>query len=408
MATEAADRIAARQRVEARRRQVEASTTIRDDSEDEMIVSFPEFIFKEFIAAVAMTAFLVVVSIVLQAPLLGQANPGVTPNPSKAPWYFLGLQELLSRFPPLMAGVAFPTFVIVLMILVPFLDRNPSRRPSERKVAIILFALYTAIVVALVIIGTFFRGHEFSWDWGWALGIPLICRPATAAASASASPSASAKATASPKPSASAAPSSSAAPATAASPGPAASPAASPSAAAAPAISCLDPKAQPYYVLDANGKVVNDPSTNKPVVAQLTGFIPNAYKGLGIDESGCIICHNGNRQATDQAGAHQNLVANPFGTFDKAPQLYENNCAQCHGATGEGGKGPPLNDQNRLGFFNDDYYYRCIYLGNTGEEHKGTIMPAWGVNQLLPKPVNDNINLLVHWIRMWQQYTSRP
>ena len=85
MATEATDRIAARQRVEARRRQVEPSTTIRDDSEDEMIVSFPEFIFKEFIAAVAMTAFLVVVSIVLQAPLLGQANPGVTPNPSKAP-----------------------------------------------------------------------------------------------------------------------------------------------------------------------------------------------------------------------------------------------------------------------------------------------------------------------------------
>ena len=138
------------------------------------------------------------------------------------------------------------------------------------------------------------------------------------------------------------------------------------------------------------------------------GFVPNAYKGLGIDESGCIICHNGNRQATDQAGGHQNLVANPFGTFDKAPQLYENNCAQCHGATGEGGKGPPLNDQNRLGFFNDDYYYRCIYLGNTGEEHKGTIMPAWGANKLLPQPINANINLLVHWVRMWQQYTSRP
>src|SRR5207245_4707530 len=120
-----------------------------------------EFIFKEFIAAVEMTAFLVVVSIVLQAPLLGQANPRVTPNPSKAPWYFLGLQELLSRFPPLMAGVAFPTFVIVLLILVTFLDRNPSRRPSERKVAIILFALYMALVVALVVIGTSFRGHEF-------------------------------------------------------------------------------------------------------------------------------------------------------------------------------------------------------------------------------------------------------
>src|SRR5437870_11943322 len=170
MATEARDRIAARDRVEARRRQAEAPSTVRDDSEDEMIVSFPEFIFKEFIAAVAMTVFLILVSIFLQAPLLGLANPGVTPNPSKAPWYCLGLQELLSRFPPLMAGVAFPTFVIVLMILVPYVDKNPSRRPAERKLAIILFALYSMIAVALVVIGTFFRGHEFTWDWGWVLG----------------------------------------------------------------------------------------------------------------------------------------------------------------------------------------------------------------------------------------------
>jgi menaquinol-cytochrome c reductase cytochrome b/c subunit len=175
VATEARDRIAARDRVVAPRRPVEAPSTVRDDSDDEMVVSFPEFVFKEFIVSVGATVFLVVVSLIVNAPLLGQANPGVTPNPSKAPWYFLGLQELLSRFPPLMAGVAFPTFVIVLMILVPFLDRNPSRRPSERKVAIILFALYNVIVVALVIIGVFFRGHEFIWNWGWVLGNPQTC-----------------------------------------------------------------------------------------------------------------------------------------------------------------------------------------------------------------------------------------
>ena len=218
----------------------------------------------------------------------------------------------------------------------------------------------------------------------------LICRPVPATATAGTSPSPGASPSASAKPSASASPAPSASPATSG------------------AASCFDPRAQPYYVLDANGKVVTDPSTNKPITAQLTGFIPNAYKGLGIDESGCIICHNGNRQATTQASAHQNLVPNPFGVYDKAPQLYENNCAQCHGALGEGGKGPPLNDQNRLGFFSDDYYYRCIYLGNTGEEHLGTIMPPWGVKKLLPAPVNDNINLLVHWIRMWQQYATLP
>jgi hypothetical protein len=210
----------------------------------------------------------------------------------------------------------------------------------------------------------------------------LICRPVTATASPSASPSAATSA--SPKPSASA----SATPTT----GPA----------------CLDPRATPYYVLDAAGHVVTDPTTNKPVVAQLTGFIPSQYKGLGIDETGCIICHNGNRQATSEAGAHQNLVPDPFGVYNKAPQLYENNCAQCHGTLGEGGKGPPLNDQNRLGFFNDDYYYRCIYLGNTGEEHLGSIMPAWGAQKLLPQPIEQNINLLIHWVRMWEQYATLP
>src|SRR2546423_15459197 len=129
MATEARDRIAARDRVAAQRRTVEAPSTLRDDSDDEMIVSFPEFVFKEFIAMVAMTVFLVLVSLFIQAPLLGQANPGVTPNPSKAPWYFLGLQELLARFPPLMAAGAFSPFVTELMIRGPFLYPNPRRAP---------------------------------------------------------------------------------------------------------------------------------------------------------------------------------------------------------------------------------------------------------------------------------------
>ena len=161
----------------------------------------------------------------------------------------------------------------------------------------------------------------------------------------------------------------------------------------------------PYYVLDVNGHAVTDPATGKPEVAQLTGFLPSQYKGLGIDETGCVICHNGNRQATTEAGAHQNLVPNPFAVYQNAPQLYENSCAQCHGATGEGLKGPPLDDQNRLGFFNDDYYHRCIFAGNLGSEHLGSIMPPWGLKHLMS---NSQIDLLVHWIRLWQQYTSLP
>src|SRR5436305_15216497 len=99
MATEARDRIAARDRVEQRRRPAEVPSTVRDDSEDEMVVSFPEFVIKEFIAAVAMTVFLILVSVWLQAPLLGQATPGMTPNPTNEPWYFLGLPAIHSHFP---------------------------------------------------------------------------------------------------------------------------------------------------------------------------------------------------------------------------------------------------------------------------------------------------------------------
>lgn len=141
----------------------------RRDVEDEMIVSFPEFVFKEFLAALGVLIFLLVISVFVNAPLLQIANPSQTPNPSKAPWYFLGLQELLSRFPPVMAGVAFPTFVIIGMILTPYLDRNPSRRPSERKLAIVLFTAYLIFAVAFVIIGTFFRGRAWTWFW-WNFG----------------------------------------------------------------------------------------------------------------------------------------------------------------------------------------------------------------------------------------------
>jgi mono/diheme cytochrome c family protein len=233
----------------------------------------------------------------------------------------------------------------------------------------------------------------------------LICRSSSAGAAAAASPSASPSA--SPRASPRATPSRSPSPLPSASPTtPGTTAGAANVGTAAP--TCQNPKATPFYVLDVNGKPVTDPTTHKPVTAQLTGFIPSDYKGLGIDESGCVICHNGNRQGTTQDGAHKNLVANPFNVYDTAPTLYENTCAQCHGATGEGLKGPPLNDQDRLGFFDDDYYYRCIYYGYLSSEHSGSIMPPWGAKKLLPEPVDKNITLLVNFIRMWQQYASLP
>ena len=147
---------------------------IRRREQEETVVTFPALVWKEFLAGLGMFVFLLAVSIQVNAPLLAKANTSITPNPAKAPWYFLGLQELLERFPPLMAGVAFPTFVIVGMILTPYLDKNPSRRPQDRKVAITLFTIYLVIAVALVIIGVFFRGLAFNWDWTRILGHPGV------------------------------------------------------------------------------------------------------------------------------------------------------------------------------------------------------------------------------------------
>ena len=150
---------------------------VRRREEEETVVTFPHLVWREFLAGLAAFVFLMAVSIQVNAPLLQRANTAITPNPAKAPWYFVGLQELLERFPPVMAGVAFPTFVIVFMILTPYLDRNPSRRPQDRRVAITLFTVYLCLAVAFVVIGVFFRSLAFNWDWTMILGHPGLSSP---------------------------------------------------------------------------------------------------------------------------------------------------------------------------------------------------------------------------------------
>src|ERR1700680_497121 len=150
---------------------------VRRREEEETVVTFPALVWKEFLAGLAMFIFLIGVSIQVNAPLLARANTAITPNPAKAPWYFVGLQELLERFPPVMAGVAFPSFVVIFMILSPYLDRNPSRRPQDRRVAITLFTIYLSLAVAFVVIGVFFRSLAFNWDWTMILGHPNLNSP---------------------------------------------------------------------------------------------------------------------------------------------------------------------------------------------------------------------------------------
>jgi len=150
---------------------------VRRREEEETVVTFPTLVWREFLAGLAMFVFLMAVSIQVNAPLLQKANTAITPNPAKAPWYFVGLQELLERFPPIMAGVAFPTFVIVFMMLTPYLDKNPSRRPQDRKVAITMFTIYLCLAVAFVLIGALMRGQAFNFDPGLLFGHPHLSSP---------------------------------------------------------------------------------------------------------------------------------------------------------------------------------------------------------------------------------------
>ena len=99
------------------------------------------------------------------------ANVNSDPNPSKAPWYFLGLQELLTMFHPMVAGVTIPGIGIFLLILAPFLDRNPSNKPEDRKFAISLFTMFLMFWAVLVIIGSFFRGPGFNFVAPWTEGL---------------------------------------------------------------------------------------------------------------------------------------------------------------------------------------------------------------------------------------------
>lgn len=179
------------------------------------------------------------------------------------------------------------------------------------------------------------------------------------------------------------------------------------------------------YAIDANTVLPGPlPASVDPKILAAGQKNP-AQQKVGIDQVGCIICHNGSRLALDTSstGAHENLIVNPEYDFTGGAQLYYKYCVTCHGVQGEGGKGPPFNNQDRLGYFNEDYYYRCIEYGFTDFEHIGSIMPNWGgiasdytydPNRDKQKPntsavlTEDQIQLLIQFIRHWESYSTLP
>src|SRR5712691_6837747 len=194
---------------------------------DRQLMSYPQLMLREVIALEVLTIVLVIVALVWDAPLEQLANPLLTPNPAKAPWYFLGLQELLHYFPPLVAGIIIPTLVVIALVVIPYFNVNIRGEPlwaanRPRRLRIVLatlvvllvflavfrawtvlaptvaiggFLLYSysrsagsrpvpeylrtrpvywwlmtwfiAVSLVLTIVGTFFRGPGWSWVWPW-------------------------------------------------------------------------------------------------------------------------------------------------------------------------------------------------------------------------------------------------
>ncbi len=136
------------------------------------IHSWPYLVRIEFLVAIIVIVLLTIWSIVLDAPLEELANATRTPNPGKAPWYFLGLQEMLVYFDPWIAGVVLPTFIIIGLCIIPYIDINPKGNGyytwRERKFAISIYIFgFLALWITLIVIGVFMRGPGWVWFWPW-------------------------------------------------------------------------------------------------------------------------------------------------------------------------------------------------------------------------------------------------
>jgi hypothetical protein len=147
---------------------IEQGKPLIEAGSDDKVLVWPDLVYTELIALVLCTAFLTVWAILLRAPLEQPADPNVAPNPAKAPWYFLGLQEMLVYFDPWLAGVIFPGLIIVGLIAVPYIDKNPRGNGyytfKERPFAISTFMFgFLVLWILLIIFGTFLRGPNWNF-----------------------------------------------------------------------------------------------------------------------------------------------------------------------------------------------------------------------------------------------------
>ncbi|NOY56342.1 MAG: hypothetical protein GXP34_10210 [Actinobacteria bacterium] len=136
-------------------------------SEEDPVMVWPHLLVRHAVTALVVVAVVVLLAVVFNAPLREIANPNLTPNPEKAPWYFAALQELLSHFHPLVAGVLLPGAIVLGLAALPYIDRNPHLQPRFRKVAVATFTIFMVVWILLTLIGFMFRGPDWGWVWPW-------------------------------------------------------------------------------------------------------------------------------------------------------------------------------------------------------------------------------------------------
>ncbi|NNF56456.1 MAG: DUF4405 domain-containing protein [Acidimicrobiales bacterium] len=136
-------------------------------SDDDPVMVWPHLLVRHAVAALVVLFLVLLISLSFDAPLKEIANPTVTPNPEKAPWYFAALQELLAHYHPLVAGVLVPTGIVVGLMALPYMDRNPLFTPQARRIARLTFTAFLVLWIVLTLIGFAFRGPNWGWVWPW-------------------------------------------------------------------------------------------------------------------------------------------------------------------------------------------------------------------------------------------------
>ena len=150
---------------------VKRTSPLTEKEPEDTEFTWPHLVYIEFLMAIAVTIVLLVLSLLWDAPLEEVASHDTTPNPMKAPWYFLGLQELLVYFDPWIAGVVLPVFIIIGLMLIPYIDPNPRATGTynyrDRRFAVITFIFGLFLWYILIVIGVWFRGLDWNWYWPW-------------------------------------------------------------------------------------------------------------------------------------------------------------------------------------------------------------------------------------------------